>query len=258
VISRSASLVAMVLAAPCAVLAKDPKVPPQKDPGAVPVALIGGGVDYTSLDIAKRLARDGEGNIVGWDFVDDDIFPYSQDEIANAQARLLLRNADVELVPIRVASGAPEGIAQAAGFLGRTEVRTVVVLPASADAKDWAVFAKAAAFFKNLLFVVPARADGSSPPREAPLYPAALGLPNVLSVAMPGDASAPADVAMAALPDDAAGLPSTAAIVLAAALATCHAAVLGEGDGASRKAAAIGRLAIPRSSSKVPAIEPCL
>ena len=53
--------------------ADKPRVPPGVDPGGVAVAIIGSGINYTrSRDRGKRLARDGEGEIIGWDFVDND------------------------------------------------------------------------------------------------------------------------------------------------------------------------------------------
>lgn len=53
-----------------------PRVPPGRDPGGVAIAIIGNGIDYTRPEIAARLARDGEGEIIGWDFVDNDRRPY--------------------------------------------------------------------------------------------------------------------------------------------------------------------------------------
>jgi hypothetical protein len=58
---------------------KKPPVPPGVDPGGVEIAIIGPGVDYTDPEIAKRLARDGEGEIIGWDFVDNDRRPFQRD-----------------------------------------------------------------------------------------------------------------------------------------------------------------------------------
>jgi hypothetical protein len=56
----------------------DPPVPPGRDPGGVAVAIIGPGIDYTQPDIAARLARDGEGEIIGWDFADNDRLPFQE------------------------------------------------------------------------------------------------------------------------------------------------------------------------------------
>jgi len=250
-----ARFVAVVVALSCIaapVLAENPKVPPEKDPGAVPVALIGGGVDYTRPDIAKRLARDGEGNIVGWDFVDNDIHPFTRDAQANSEADSVLSLPGVELVPIRVSPTDFEAVAKSAAFLSRTDVRTVVVLPASDKPEHWQLFAKAAAHLKDMLFIVPYRGDATGS------YPAALGLPNVLSIALAADAKAVADLALETA--DGAREPATpiaAASIAAASLATCHADKLGPGDGAARKAAAITALGAPRSASKVPLLQPC-
>lgn len=241
------AVVALASAVPGLAFAADPKVPPANDPGLVPVALIGGGIDYTDKAIAARLARDGEGNIVGWDFVDNDIFPYAKDAVSNAQAKLLLANPGVELVPVRVNAADYRGVGGAASFLSHTPVRIVVVTLTSAKKEDWAIFTKAAQVFNKLLFVVPAG-------ETAPLYPEALNLDNVLSVATPLAKNQAANVAMAN-PTGSAGGPD-AAIGLAAALATCHASTIGEGDGKAMKAAAIA-MAKLRSASYVPAVEPC-
>jgi hypothetical protein len=261
VIVRFAAALAALSSLAMSAWAENPKVPPEKDAGGVPVALIGGGLDYTRPDMVKRLARDGEGNIVGWDFVDDDIHPFSRDEEANREAQQLLATPGVEIVPIRVPQGAHDAVAKAAAFLSRTEVRTVVVLPASDKPEDWQLFVKAATHFKDLLFIAPYRNPRGWKPgaqASAAAFPAALSLPNVLSVAQAGDTAAAADVALAA--SDGAGEPMSppaSASVLAASLATCHAGAIGSGDGAARKAAIIAKLAKPRSISKVPVVEAC-
>ena len=242
---------ALACAIPGSAFSADPKVPPAKDPGLVPVALVGSGIDYTDMSLAQRLARDGEGNIVGWDFVDNDIFPYSKDAVSNAQASLLLANPGVELVPVRVDAADYKGAGGAASFLSRTPVRIVVVTMTSQKKEDWAIFTKAAEVFGKLLFVVPAG-------EAAALYPASLNLANVLSVTTPLAKADGANVAMAVPAETAAGLEAStaAAIVLATALATCHASALGEGDGKAMKTAAIA-MAKRRSAAFIPAIEPC-
>jgi hypothetical protein len=79
-------LAGLLLAAACVVsihhgslaqaLPDKPRVPPGVDPGGLTVAIVGNGIDYTRPEIAARLARDGEGEIVGWDFVDGDRRPH--------------------------------------------------------------------------------------------------------------------------------------------------------------------------------------
>lgn len=225
------------------VLAADPKVPPAKDPGLTPLALIGEGIDYTDAQIAQRLARDGEGNIIGWDFVDNDIFPYSKDAKSNADAKLLLGNPGVELAPVRIPASDAKAVAGAASFVSHTPVSTVIVTLTSTRKEDWDYFIKAAQAFPKLLFVVPAG--------DAAVYPAALKLGNVLSVTVPAETAETADVAFAA------ATPNDAAILAAAAIATCHAPAIGEGEGKARKSAIVEKLAKLRSASRVPAVEPC-
>ena len=243
-----AAILAVLVVASHLALAADPKLPPATDPGLVPVALVAHGVDYTDPAIAPRLARDGEGNIVGWDFVDSDNLPYAKDPASNALAKLLLTNPGVELVPVRVGSSDFNGVAGSAGFVALTPVRTVVVTLTSDKKEDWELFAKAAQHFKKLLFVVPA---GDA----APSYPAALNLDNVISVTLPIAKDETAGVALAAPPQPATTVE--AAVVLAAALVTCHASAIGDGDGKTRKAAILAKLAQPRSSSRVPAASAC-
>jgi subtilisin family serine protease len=73
-----ASLFALLVSGAAIAAPVDPPVPPGVDPGGVAVAIIGQGVDYTQPDIAARLARDGEGEIIGWDFVDNDRRPFPE------------------------------------------------------------------------------------------------------------------------------------------------------------------------------------
>lgn len=240
------AVAAIILSATFATAAHagDPKVPPAQDPGLTPIALVGYGVDYTDAQIAQRLARDGEGNIVGWDFVDNDIFPYSTNAASNAEAKLLLGKAAVELAPVRIGPADYRAVAGAASFVSHTPVQTVIVTLTSDQKADWEIFIKAAQAFPKLLFVVPA---GDAKPR----FPAALKLDNVLSVSPPAAKDETADVAFAG------PTPESAAILAAAAIATCHAPAIGPGDGKARKAAILSKLAQPRSASRVPAIEPC-
>jgi hypothetical protein len=65
--------------------AKKPPVPPGVDPGGVLIALIGEGIDYTMPAIAARLARDGEGELIGWDFADNDRRPYQRTVLHNGK-----------------------------------------------------------------------------------------------------------------------------------------------------------------------------
>jgi len=43
---------------------KKPPLPPGRDPGGVAIALVTTGIDYTVPEVAQRLARDGEGELI--------------------------------------------------------------------------------------------------------------------------------------------------------------------------------------------------
>lgn len=234
---------------PAVAAAADPKVPPAKDAAGAPVAVIATGIDYTDAALTTRLARDGEGNIIGWDFIDNDIFPFAKDAASNAYAKLLVANTGVKLVPVRVAATDYRGVAGAASFVSHTPATVVAVTVTSTKKEDWAVFTQAAQHFKQLLFVVPA-GEGS-----APSFPANLELDNVVSVTLPAELDTAANVAFAAARDTATA--TDAAVAFAAAVASCHAAVIGDGDGKTRKQAILAKLAQPRSVSRVPLVSPC-
>lgn len=226
--------------------AQDPKVPPADDPGGVAIGLTGAGIDYTDPDIATGLARDGEGNIVGWDFVDNDIFPYAADAQSNGQAKLLLGQPGIEIIPFRI--GAPNHVALASAFLAQTPAGILVVTTMSNERKDWDLFVAAAGRFPELLILVPAG-------NQQQAFPATLNLPNVLAVSADANKTEAADIAIAP-PNEQPEDDVSAAIALAAALAiSCK---LGEkSNGAERKAAVLKQHTVPGQNKALPVFKPC-
>src|SRR5262245_39161047 len=75
-VSLLCALAALVLATAGAAQQRKPPLPAGRDPGGVAIAFIGTGIDYTLPLIAQRLARDGEGELIGWDVVDNDNRPF--------------------------------------------------------------------------------------------------------------------------------------------------------------------------------------
>lgn len=174
------------------------------------MALIGSGVNYTLPAISGRLARDGEGEIIGLDFVDRDNRPFdvagpenSADPIrphGTTLASVLLAEpprsgasaASIRLVPVRLAppiqaSGEPGqlGTGQLGGavaFIAATPARVVLVAYTSAAKDDWEAFRQAAMAAPHILFVLPA-GDGGQNLDQQPHYPANLGLANAIVVA---------------------------------------------------------------------------
>lgn len=148
--------------------ASKPKVPPGTDPGGIAIGLIGFGVDYTDPEIAPRLARDGEGEIVGWDFVDGDNRPYATAEpqsvrdTTNLGKLMLSAYSRARLVLVRIKPDDPGSMAQAIGFLMQTPARIVAIPLLSAGPKDLDVLLQAAKVASGLLFVVPQGEDHAS------------------------------------------------------------------------------------------------
>jgi hypothetical protein len=147
---------------------------------------VGNGLDYTSPALAPRLARDGEGEIVGWDFIDGDTHPYTAQ--ADTAARVAAASPNTRLIAVRIDPAVRESHAAAIGFLRRTPASIALLELASPFQHGWQLILRAAAATPHMLLVVPALPAGnldSAMPADAPEPP-----PNLLVVA----AAAPARV----------------------------------------------------------------
>jgi hypothetical protein len=133
------ALAALALAAiPAAEPARaaDPPVPSGQDPGGTAVAIITSGIDYTRPQIAGELARDGEGEIIGWDFVDDDARPYvAETDLYDMTMLTALAGPGIRIVPVRVSYADPLWLAKAATFAARTPASVVVTPLVAIDAE---------------------------------------------------------------------------------------------------------------------------
>src|SRR5262245_64323105 len=81
--------------------AKKPPLPPGRDPGGVAVALIASGVDYTLPEVARGLARDGEGDLIGFDSLDNDNRPFGDGGGTRVAVALLDKATGARLAPVR-------------------------------------------------------------------------------------------------------------------------------------------------------------
>jgi hypothetical protein len=161
---------------------KKPLLPPGRDPGGVAIALISTGIDYTVPEVAQRLARDGEGELVGWDLEDQDRKPFDRSKGSTRRewggdgtliASLL---SGVRLVPVRVDPADPASLARAIVFVAQTPARVAVLPMWGTTREDWEPWRQASIRFKDVLVIVPAGKGAEA------VYPAALGLDNVLAV----------------------------------------------------------------------------
>jgi hypothetical protein len=183
------ALVAALLVQPARGQDKKPALPPGRDPGGLAVALLSSGVDYTLADLAQRLARDGEGELIGWDFADNDRRPFERSGQSTPVAQggnatmlaLKIAGTGRRVIPVRIPLGAPLVLAQAVAFIARTPAKITAVPMWTSNAADWWAFGQAASHAPDLLFIIAAGDEGKDIDAE-PVYPAALHLPNALVV----------------------------------------------------------------------------
>jgi hypothetical protein len=274
-------VVAVLASGTAAEAQRDPPLPPGRDPGGVAIAILGTGIDYTLPEIARRLARDGEGELVGWDLVDNDNRPFRSSRAApNAGtwgASMTALGLEIgapgrRIVPVRIDPDDPRSLARAVAFLAQTRARIVVVPTWSRRQADWEPFRQAATHFKDLLFVVPADDEGIGASRE-PAWPAAFRLANALVVAAsPADGGTPgqagdggtrtADALVALPPSETIGDPtppraSLAAAVAADALAGCWPRLIEAHRGEALKRALLAEAAKAAAREAKPVIARC-
>ena len=152
--------------------AGDPRLPAGEDPGGTAIALVGGGVDYTSAKIAPRVARDGEAELIGWDLIDNDRTPYasaggatdaaSSDNSTALAEMMLATYAKGRLIPVRVPAGNPDALARAIAFVASTPARVVAITQQLENSNMRMVIRQAAERFKDRVFVVAADMAGLS------------------------------------------------------------------------------------------------
>jgi hypothetical protein len=178
-----------------------PPVPKGIDPGGVTIGLLTRGIDYTKPDVAARLARDGEGEMVSFDALRTEAArrnhgPWAGD---NASDDRLVGIAPGRVIAVRLSAGTGFASIEAAlAFLKLTGTRLVVISRGVASAADWQPLIDAAKAWPSILFLIAADdireqahfdcASGSAhdPGDRGPgdqVVPSALGLSNVLVLA---------------------------------------------------------------------------
>ena len=219
----------------------EPKVPPGRDPGGPAVAIIGAGLDDRRPEVASRLARDGEGEPIAWDFADADRRPFAARGGDDSLAAIMLgEGRAARLVVARVGAGRQDQIAAALRFAGSTPARVVLIAADPGQGLARAHLAEAARHLAGLLLVVPARrvifeadAQNASGHRGGLLIVAAEGGPAGADVAVvaaaPASGPAAAATASGTHPDDVAAAQVAA---LAARLITLEPGLAGAALGA--------------------------
>ena len=166
----------------------NPPVPQATPPSGPVVALIDTGVNYTLPSLAARVARAGPDTLLGWDFWDDDPFPYDMDPRANPYFprrhgttvfSVLAREAPNAAIAVyRFPATNLCAFGDLIADLQSKSIRIASLSMGSDDRAEWTCFAEAAAS-ADILFIVSAGNNGRDID-DAPVYPAALDLENIL------------------------------------------------------------------------------
>jgi hypothetical protein len=135
----------------------DPPVPAGRNPGGFPVTVIGSGVDYTLGALAQMLARDGEGEIIGYDFVDDDRRPFGTGDTAAAEV-LIREGQAATLVAVRAKLSEVESFGRAISYAAKSPSKIVAIPVVASGAETSALIRSAANHFPERLFIVPSLA----------------------------------------------------------------------------------------------------
>ncbi len=177
----------------------NPPVPAGADPGGVAVATVDAGVNYLLWPMSVRLARDAEGAILGYDYWEMDRRPFDAHPARSPffpqrhgtrTASLLLEEAPVaRLVPYRYPRPDMSRMHALVNAAAEAGVRVVNLSLGSDDAQEWRAFERAARAHPDLLFVASAGNNGRDID-DAPVYPAALALDNLLTVTSATDEGA--------------------------------------------------------------------
>lgn len=169
---------------------------------AIRVGLVDSGVNYTLQEINERLARDNNGELIGFDFWDNDKLPFDAHfgpspfhvtRHGTGTASLLLEEAPfVELVPYRYPRPAMKRMKDLVEHAAANNV-DIVGLPLGSNKPDqWQDFANAAEQHPDILFIASAGNNGRNID-EQPVYPAALDLENLLVVTSADEFVVPAE-----------------------------------------------------------------
>ena len=152
-------MIVLLASLPFAPLAQaaDPVLKSGRDPGGVAVALLVDGVDYREPDVAGVLARDGEGEAIAFDAVDDDHRPFLERGHGTEAMRAAVRHGGLRIVAVRVDFRDLRSVAKGISFAASTPARIVLSAAGNDDAgAALDVLASAAQKFPDLLFLASA------------------------------------------------------------------------------------------------------
>ena len=160
-------------------------------PGNPRIALVDTGVNYTLPAFWPNVAVDKSDRLIGYDFWDDDPWPYDSDPRRNpfypthhgsTVFSVLLDEAPESTISLyRFPALEMCRFKELLAHIANTDVRLVNLSMGSNDPDDWHCFAIAAKAMPHVLFVVSAGNNGRNID-EQPVYPASIALANMVVV----------------------------------------------------------------------------
>lgn len=172
------------------------------DNNRIRVGMIDSGINYTLPQINARLARDQNGELIGYDFWDNDNLPFDVHFSSSpfriirhgtGTASLLLREAPfIDLVPYRYPRPDMSRMQDLVEHAANNQVRIIGLPLGGNDADQWTAFATAAKQHPDILFIASAGNNGRNIDQQ-PVYPASLDIENLLVVTSADDFIVPAD-----------------------------------------------------------------
>jgi len=157
----------------------------------VVVAVVDSGVDYRFDRLLNRLSRDASGNLIGYDYWDDDPLPFDSNPArtpfypqrhGTRVANIIVEESNLALIaPYRYPRTHPERFSELIQDIVENDIRIVNLSMGSKKESLWQSFERAARAQSDILFIVSAGNEGIDID-EQPVYPAAFPLDNMLTV----------------------------------------------------------------------------
>ncbi len=169
----------------------NPEVPNFEAPEGVKVALIDTGVNYLIPKISSRLSRKKDGQLLGYDFQDDDNRPFDLDFLASpffprhhgtSVASLFIDEAPLaQLVPYRFSRTDPCKFKDIIEHINANDIKIVAIPMGSLKRGIWDCFYESANEYKHMLFIVSAGNNGINIDKQK-VFPASFPLENSVVV----------------------------------------------------------------------------
>jgi len=178
-----------------------PAVPAGTDSGGIRVGIVDSGVNFLLPQIAKQLARNSDGSIIGYDFWDLDALPYDNNPARSVffpqrhgtrTAMLLLNEAtNVSLVPYRYPRPDMSRMSDLIQHAAKHHVKIIAMPLGSKDKNQWQRFRQSAEDHPEILFIVSSGNNGVDIDQH-PIYPASFKLKNMIVVSSADEYPRPA------------------------------------------------------------------